>query len=64
MRLVRIIEQGYIHKEMAARLRISVQIVKTHKANGMDKLKMKSCIDIVRYVMPQGWLQDTILLQT
>jgi DNA-binding CsgD family transcriptional regulator len=49
---------------MAARLRISVQIVKTHKANGMDKLRMKSRIDIVRYVMLQGWLQDTILMQT
>lgn len=64
MRFLRMIEQGYPHKEMAARLRISVQMVKTHKANGMDKLRIKRRIDIVRYAMLQGWLQDTILRQT
>jgi len=30
-----------------------------HKANAMQKMGMKSRIDVVRYALLQGWLQDT-----
>jgi DNA-binding NarL/FixJ family response regulator len=36
-----------------------VKTVETHKANAMRKLGMSSRIDIVRYALLQGWLQDT-----
>jgi len=50
---------GYANKEIAERLRISVKTVEVHKANAMQKMGMTSRIDIVRYALLQGWLQDT-----
>jgi DNA-binding NarL/FixJ family response regulator len=57
--VLRMIAWGYSNKEIAARLELSVKTVEVHKANGMRKLGMKSRIDIVRYAILQGWLQDT-----
>jgi DNA-binding NarL/FixJ family response regulator len=36
-----------------------VKTIEVHKANAMKKLGMASRIDIVRYAVLQGWLQDT-----
>jgi DNA-binding NarL/FixJ family response regulator len=57
--ILRLIAVGYINKEVAARLSLSVKTVETHKARGMEKLGIKSRVDLVRYAMLQGWLQDT-----
>ena len=57
--VLRLIALGYINKEVAARLSLSVKTVEAHKANGMRKMGMKSRVDIVRYALLQGWLQDT-----
>lgn len=56
--VLRLIALGYSNKEIAARLNLSVKTVEAHKANAMRKLDMTSRIDIVRYAMLQGWLQD------
>lgn len=56
--IIRLIAWGYTNKEIAARLKISVKTVEAHKANSMQKLGMKSRIDIVRYAILQGWLED------
>ena len=57
--MVRLIAWGYSNKEIAARLDLSVKTVETHKANAMHKLGIRSRIDIVRYALLQGWLQDS-----
>ena len=57
--VLRLIALGYINKEVAARLSLSVKTVEAHKARGMEKMGMKSRVDLVRYAMLQGWLQDT-----
>ncbi len=57
--VVRLIALGYSNKEIAARLSLSVKTVEAHKANAMRKLDMHSRIDLVRYAMLQGWMQDT-----
>ena len=57
--VLRFIALGFLTKEVAARLQISIKTVETHKANAMSKLGMHSRIDIVRYAVLQGWLQDT-----
>lgn len=57
--VLRLIALGYSNKEIAARLSLSVKTVEAHKANAMRKLDMTSRIDIVRYAMLQGWLQDS-----
>ncbi|HKR15479.1 MAG TPA: response regulator transcription factor [Pyrinomonadaceae bacterium] len=56
--VLRLIALGYSNKEIAARLEISVKTVEVHRANAMRKLEMRSRIDIVRYAMLQGWLQE------
>jgi DNA-binding NarL/FixJ family response regulator len=50
---------GYLNKEIASRLKISIKTVETHKTNAMQKMGMKSRIDIVRFALLHGWLQDT-----
>ena len=56
--VLRLIALGYSNKEIAARLTLSVKTVEAHKANAMRKLDMHSRIDIVRYAMLKGWLQE------
>ncbi|MEP7213653.1 MAG: response regulator transcription factor [Acidobacteriota bacterium] len=56
--ILRLIAWGYSNKEIASRLDISVKTVEAHKGNTMKKLGMASRIDIVRYAILQGWLQD------
>jgi len=57
--VVRLIAWGYSNKEIATRLDLSVKTIETHKANAMHKLGIRSRIDIVRYALLQGWLQDS-----
>ena len=56
--VLRLIAWGYSNKEIATRLDLSVKTVETHKANAMHKLQMHSRIDIVRFALLQGWLED------
>jgi DNA-binding NarL/FixJ family response regulator len=56
--VLRMIAWGYSNKEIAVRMGISVKTVEAHKANAMQKLDIRSRIDIVRYAILQGWLQD------
>lgn len=50
--------QGHSNKEIAAALDISVKTVEVHKANAMRKLGLKGRVDIVKYAVLQGWLQE------
>jgi two-component system response regulator NreC len=50
--------QGHSNKEIAAALDISVKTVEVHKANAMRKLGLKGRIDIVKYAVLQGWLNE------
>jgi DNA-binding NarL/FixJ family response regulator len=57
--VLRLIAWGHSNKEIGARMDISVKTVEAHKANAMKRLGMTSRIDIVRFALLQGWLQDT-----
>ena len=56
--VLRLVAWGYTNKEVAGYLRISVKTVETHKANLMQKLDLKSRVEIVRYALRQGWLHE------
>jgi two-component system response regulator NreC len=56
--VLRQIAWGYSNKEIAAQLSLSVKTVEAHKANAMRKMSMRSRIDIVRYAILQGWLEE------
>jgi DNA-binding NarL/FixJ family response regulator len=57
--VLRLVAMGFLTKEIAARLQVSIKTAETHKANAMNKMGMHSRIDIVRYAVLQGWLEDT-----
>jgi DNA-binding NarL/FixJ family response regulator len=57
--VLRDIAAGYSNKEIAARLALSVKTVEAHKANAMRKLGLTGRIDIVRYAVLQGWLDNS-----
>lgn len=56
--VLRLIAWGHGNKEIAAQLKISVKTVEAHKAKVMEKLELKSRVDIVRYALHRGWLED------
>lgn len=56
--VLRLIASGYSNKEIAARLVLSVKTVEAHKANAMRKLGLNGRIDIVKYAVLQGWLEN------
>lgn len=56
--VLQFISRGYSNKEIASHLQLSVKTVEVHKANAMKKLNMRSRIDIVRYALLKGWLQE------
>ena len=56
--ILRLIALGHSNKEIANQLELSVKTVEVHKANAMKKLGMQSRIDIVRYSVLRGWLEQ------
>ena len=56
--VLRLIAFGYSNKEIAGRLSLSVKTVEAHKANAMRKLGLSGRIDIVKYAVLQGWLEN------
>jgi DNA-binding NarL/FixJ family response regulator len=56
--VVRLIALGYSNKEIAAQLKLSVKTIETYKTRSMEKLHMRSRVDIVRYAAHRGWLSS------
>jgi DNA-binding NarL/FixJ family response regulator len=56
--VVRLIALGYSNKEIAARLKLSVKTIETYKTRSMEKLQIRSRVDIVRYAAGRGWLNN------
>ena len=54
--VLRLIALGYANKEIAARLDLSVKTVETFKTRSMEKLGLRSRVDIVRHAVDRGWL--------
>ncbi|MET0261780.1 MAG: LuxR C-terminal-related transcriptional regulator, partial [Rariglobus sp.] len=56
--VLRLIAQGYSNKEIAGQLDLSVKTIETYKARSMEKLRLRSRVDIVRHAHKQGWLHE------
>jgi two-component system, NarL family, response regulator NreC len=56
--VLRLIATGYSNKEIARHLDLSVKTVELHRANAMRKLNLHGRVDIVRFAVGQGWLDD------
>ncbi|WP_020469638.1 response regulator [Zavarzinella formosa] len=58
--VLRMVAIGYSNKEIAARMKLSVKTIETYKTRAMEKLRMRSRVDLVRYANERGWLTDKI----
>jgi len=56
--VLRLMAIGHSNKEIASELDIAVKTVEVHKANAMRKLDLRGRIDVVRYAVLNGWLQE------
>jgi len=56
--VLRLVALGYANKEIAARLDLSVKTIETYKARSMEKLGLKSRVDIVRLGTERGWFKS------
>lgn len=54
--VLRCIALGYANKEIASQLDVSVKTVETFKTRAMEKLGLRSRVDIVRHAAGCGWL--------
>ena len=54
--VLRLIAQGYSNKEIASLMELSVKTIETYKTRSMEKLRLRSRVDIVRHAIRQGWL--------
>ena len=55
--VLQLIAQGYTNRQIAEQLTISVRTVETHRANLMDKLGLRSRVELVRYAREHGLLE-------
>jgi len=56
--VLRMMAVGHSNKEIAEALGITIKTVEVHKANAMRKLQLRGRIDVVRYAILHGWLQE------
>lgn len=57
--VMRLIAQGFSNKEISVQLGVSVKTIETYKARSMEKLGLRSRVDIVRIATKRGWLTAT-----
>jgi len=57
LEIVKLIAEGYINKEIAERLSISIRTVDSHKTNIMQKLELKSAVDLVKYAIKEKLIE-------
>lgn len=56
--VLRMIALGHSNAEIAAQLGISVKTVEYQRARGMEKLNIRSRVQIVQHALREGWLDD------
>ena len=56
--VLRQIAWGKSNKEVASALGLSVKTAEGYRANGLEKLKLRTRSDVLRYALAQGWLAD------
>jgi DNA-binding NarL/FixJ family response regulator len=58
LEVLRLLAKGYSNKEVAATLHVSVKTIETYKVRSMEKLGLRSRVDLVRHANKHGWLRD------
>lgn len=58
--VIKLVAWGHSNKDIAARLFLSVKTVEGYKARIMEKLCLASRVDLVRFAMQRGWMEEEI----
>src|SRR5207247_10383238 len=56
--VLRLLALGHTNQEIAEQLFISVRTAETHRAHVMQKLRLTSRAELVRYALAQGLLEE------
>ena len=56
--VLRLLALGHTNQEIAKQLYISVRTAETHRAHIMQKLRLSSRAELVRYALDQGLLEQ------
>ena len=56
--VLRLLALGHTNQEIAKMLYISVRTTETHRAHIMQKLRLKTRAELVRYALAHGFLDD------
>ena len=56
--VLRLVAEGHVMKEIAAKLGLSVRTLETYKSRAMGKLGIGTRVEIVRYALQRGWLRS------
>jgi two-component system response regulator NreC len=56
--ILRLLALGHTNQEIAGELYLSVRTVETHRAHIMQKLRISTRAELVRYALDQGMLDD------
>lgn len=56
--VLRALAAGHSARDIGASLGISVRTLETYRARAMEKLGLKTRVDIVRHAVQQGWLRS------
>ena len=57
--VLRLLALGHTNQEIAKMLYISVRTTETHRAHIMQKLRLKTRAELVRYALAHGYLEET-----
>lgn len=60
VQVLEMVAQGYSNKEIAAKLCLSVETIETYKTRSLEKLGVRSRVDVVRHALRSGWLADGV----
>jgi DNA-binding NarL/FixJ family response regulator len=56
--VLKLAAKGYSNKEIAGRLAVGIKSVETYKTRGMDKLGLKTRVELIRFAITRDWLAD------
>ncbi len=55
--VLRLLAEGFLNKQIATRMGVSVKTAEAYKSRAMEKLGARSRVDVVRYATQRGWLK-------
>jgi DNA-binding NarL/FixJ family response regulator len=55
--ILRLTAEGFGNKEISEKLFISIRTVESHKNHIMQKLELKSAVEMTRYALKKGFIQ-------